>query len=227
MNGVISYILNFLSKKKHYWKPLCRNKGINYKRVMVFGDSNAYRPSNNKKCWPAQFQSMGPSYLQVINESCDGRTTRYDSGSLNGLEIINDTLNANRPIDYVIVALGTNDLKKKYGPPSADEIAAGAGHILSRIEEDHSGIQPVLLTPPQLGEVISDQLSGAQSIMPSVAYSYRLVAAKRHIPVVDIHSIIDIALDLEADRIHLNALGRKKIALAVSTYFRTIQNKDK
>jgi lysophospholipase L1-like esterase len=193
--------------------------GGHRKRIVVFGDSNAYRPGNNKTCWPALLQKMGRRQIRVINQSCNGRTTQYDSGARNGLSIIGDTIRTHPSIDHVIVALGTNDLKKKYGPPSAKRVAMGMERILQHIISADSAIRPILMTPPRLGQVNAGELAGAQRIMPSVVDNYRLMAARLQLPMIDIHSVTDIDADLETDRIHLNAAGRAKVAKAVWSYF--------
>jgi lysophospholipase L1-like esterase len=183
---------------------------------MVFGDSNSFRPGHSKAPWPELLEEKNPLQLNVFNESCDGRTNRYDIGELNGLSVIGKKLIAHAPLSYVVVMLGTNDVKNKYGPPSPSEIAEGMSQILEIIKIHGGGAKPILLTPPPLGNVISGELAGAQPRIPPVIAEYRLMAMNRNIRLIDIYSIMDINTDLEPDMIHLNALGRQKIADAVS-----------
>jgi len=185
------------------------------KRIMVFGDSNAFRPGGGRTCWPVLLEDKDSDHLHVFNESCKGRTTQYDTGERNGLGVIRDKLAAYTPLDYVIVMLGTNDMKSQYGPPRAADIADGIDQILDFIDMQGNGIEPILLTPPPLGDVTSGELAGAQARIPHVAVAYRLLAMKRALRLVDIHAILDSHTDLEADRIHLNAVGRQKVADAV------------
>jgi len=182
---------------------------------MVFGDSNAYRPGSSKKSWPKLLEAKDPLHLIVLNESCDGRTTRYDIGECNGLSVIAEKLIAHEPLDYVVVVLGTNDVKNKYGPPSPAEIAEGMSRILEIIENHAGGAKPILLTPPPLGNVNSGELAGAQPRIPSVAVEYRRLSRNLNVQMIDIYSILEINTDFESDMIHLNAVGRKKIAKAV------------
>ena len=83
----------------------------NIKRIMVFGDSNASRPGHGKKSWPKLFEDKDPLHFTIFNESHDGRTTRYDTGECNGLRVINNKLSDHTPLDFVLVMLGTNDVK--------------------------------------------------------------------------------------------------------------------
>lgn len=185
------------------------------KRIMVFGDSNAFRSDNNNTCWAALLERKVPRHLKVFNESCNGRTTGYDIGEFNGLRVIGSKLTAHLPLDYVVVMLGTNDVKTKYGPPSVAEIVDGMRQILDVIDVHSGGAKSILLTPPPSGNVTSGDLAGAQSRILPVAAGYRLLAMNRDIRLVDTHAILDSSTDLESDMIHLDAVGRQKVASAV------------
>ena len=115
----------------------------------------------------------------------------------------------------VVVMLGTNDVKNKYGPPRVAEIVEGMHLILDLIDNRGGGAKPILSTPPPLGNVTSGELAGAQQRIPFVVDEYRRLAMNRDIYLVDIHSIIEINTDLEPDMIHLNVIGRRKVANAV------------
>ena len=185
------------------------------KRVMVFGDSNAFCPDGNNTCWPALLENKDSLRLNVINESYNGRTTCYDSGERNGLSIIGRKIRRHAPLDYVIVMLGTNDVKKKYGPPGAAEIAYGMRRILDSISVHGGGAEPIFLTPPPMGEVLAGDLADGHLRIPPVAAEYRLLARTRDIRLIDLHAILDTYTNLESDIIHLNAVGRQKVADAV------------
>lgn len=182
------------------------------KRIMVFGDSNSFRPGGNKTCWPALLKDKDPSRFTVFNESCDGRTTRYDIGEFNGLSVLASKLTVHAPLDYVIVMLGTNDVKSKYGPPNATEIAHGVRLILDVINIQGGGAKVILVLPPPLGNVTSGELAGAQRRIPPVVAEYRLLATNCDVPMVDVNSIINSSTDLEPDKVHINPTGRQKVA---------------
>lgn len=196
--------------------------GSKVKRIMVLGDSNSFRPNGGKTCWPALLVDKAPGHFTVFNESCDGRTTRYDVGEFNGLNIIASKLTALAPLDYVVVMLGTNDVKTKYGPPSATEIAHGLRLILDVINTQGGRAKAILVMPPPLGNVTSGELAGAQWRIPPIVAEYRLLAMNRYIRLVDVHAILDITTDLESDMIHLNAVGREKVAEAVWANLRDV-----
>ena len=180
---------------------ITRTDRAKIKRIMVFGDSNSYRPGRSNTSWP-----------NVFNESCDGRTTKFDSGERYGLSIIAEKLIVHTPLDYVVIMLGTNDVKNKYGPPQPTEIAEGMHLILDIIENQGCGAKPILLTPPPIGNVTSGDFSDAKYRISPVAAEYRLLAKKLDIWLIDIHCILKTSTHLESDMVHVNTAGRKKIA---------------
>jgi len=192
------------------------------KRIMVFGDSNAFRPGGGHTCWAALLEDRDPVHLNVLNESCDGRTTQYDIGERNGFGVIGNKLTSCVPLDYIIIMLGTNDVKSQYGPPTAADIADGMGQILDLIDVQGNGAEPILMTPPPLGNVTSGDLVGAKWRIPPVAVEYRLLAMNHDIRLVDLNAIIDSSTDLESDKVHLNAAGRQKAADAVWANLRDV-----
>jgi lysophospholipase L1-like esterase len=187
---------------------------------MVFGDSNAYRPGNTRWCWPALLHRLSGGNLEVINESHNGRTTRFDSGPCNGDWAIQHILQRCERPDAVLIALGTNDVKRIYGPPAAADIVSGLKAIIAAIKKAHPGCLPVILTPPPLGVNASGDLTGACLRIPPLAAEYRRMARRRHLPVIDLFSKIDPRRDLTADGVHLNQRGRRAVAQQVWRHVR-------
>jgi lysophospholipase L1-like esterase len=162
------------------------------KRIMVFGDSNSFHPNGGKTCWPALLVDKASGHFTIFNESCDSRTTKHDIGEFNGLNVIASKLTTHAPLDYLIVMLGTNDVKTKYRPPSATEIAYGLGLIFDVINTQGGGAKAILVTPLPLGNVTSGELASAQWRIPSLVAEYRLLATNRNVPLVGILSWIAI-----------------------------------
>ena len=138
------------------------------KTVLCYGDSNthgfvpetALRYPKDVR-YPGRLQTLlGDDYL-VIEEGCNGRTTlSKEPGSewKNGLDYLRPCLNSHKPVDIVIMMLGSNDLKKYYNL-SAEEIAYGAGVLCDVIKEftpEKQGYAPkiILVCPPEIGENI-------------------------------------------------------------------------
>lgn len=101
---------------------------------------------------------LGNDY-RLIEEGCNGRTTVFDDpveGWKNGLDYLRPCLNSHKPVDVVILMLGTNDLKEMFHA-SAAEIADGAGKLVDVIQEftkEKQGFKPqiILVSPPRIGE---------------------------------------------------------------------------
>ncbi len=138
------------------------------KTVLCYGDSNTYGydPSTGFRYpagvrWTGRLQAiLGPDYHEV-EEGCNGRTTIFDDpleGWKNGLGYLKPCLNSHKPVDIVILMLGSNDLKETFGA-SPREIAEGAGVLVDTIQRftaEKQGFEPVivLVSPPEIGEGI-------------------------------------------------------------------------
>ena len=140
------------------------------KTVLCYGDSNTYGyiPETGMRYerdvrWTGRLQKLLGSEYNVIEEGCNGRTTVRDDpldGWKNGLDYLKPCLNSHKPVDIVILMLGSNDLKEAFHV-SAAEIADGAGILVDVIKEFTAlkqGYVPkiILVSPPQIGEKIAD-----------------------------------------------------------------------
>src|SRR5688572_13370016 len=105
------------------------------KTILCFGDSNTwgYVPGTGKRYprserWPGVLQeTLGNEFL-IIEEGLNARTTTMDDpirgGAIkNGLTYLRPCLESHAPIDLVLLLLGTNDLKHRFGL-SAYDVAA-------------------------------------------------------------------------------------------------------
>ena len=133
--------------------------------VLAYGDSNTYgyNPRTGLRYpedirWTGLLSSHLGNGYRVIEEGCNGRTTIYDDpidGWKNGLNYLKPCLHSHKPVDIVVMMLGTNDLKSVFGL-SAQQIAEGAGVLVNTIQTftlEKYGCQPkiVLISPPEIG----------------------------------------------------------------------------
>jgi lysophospholipase L1-like esterase len=140
--------------------------------VLCFGDSNTWgfdpdsilapfprrHPSNVR--WTGLLaQSLGPNF-RILEEGQNGRTTVHDDPlniARNGRDYLPACLESHKPIDIVVLMLGTNDLKSLYNLP-AGEIANGVG-ILARMilsstaGPDNSAPKLLIICPPEVGDL--------------------------------------------------------------------------
>ena len=140
------------------------------KTVLCYGDSNTYGydprtgfryPASVR--WTCRLAALlGPDY-HVIEEGCNGRTTVFDDpveGWKNGLGYLKPCLNSHKPVDIVVMMLGSNDLKETFHA-SPEQIAEGAGVLVETIQtftREKQGFEPkiVLVCPPEIGEGITE-----------------------------------------------------------------------
>ena len=135
------------------------------KTVLCYGDSNTYGyvPETGMRYprdvrYPGRLQILLGDEYAVIEEGCNGRTTIYDDpidGWKNGLDYLRPCLNSHKPIDIVILMLGSNDLKQTFHL-TAEQIAENAGVLVDVIKEftaEKQGFVPkiILVSPPEIG----------------------------------------------------------------------------
>jgi lysophospholipase L1-like esterase len=188
------------------------------KRLMVFGDSNSLRPEAKGPSWPRLLEIKARGSFRVLNESYEGRTTQYDSGERNGVKMIKRKLNSHSPLDFIVVMLGTNDLKAEYGPPSAKEISRGLGKIVKIISDYDENITSIIVTPPSIGMLHSGHFIGAHNQIADIASEYQALSNSLKLPLIDLREVINRSTDLGPDKIHINSLGTKKIAELTGNY---------
>lgn len=136
--------------------------------VLCYGDSNTYGyvPETGMRYpkdvrYPGRLQMLLGDDYTVIEEGCNGRTTIHDDpidGWKNGLDYLKPCLNSHKPVDIVIMMLGSNDLKDAFHM-SAKDIAEGAGVLVQVIRDftaEKQGFIPkiILISPPRIGEGI-------------------------------------------------------------------------
>ena len=111
------------------------------KHIVCFGDSNThgYRASNDSRYdeqerWTCLLQKqLGDDYL-IIEEGLSGRTTCFPDPiheGLSGLDYIYPCLMSHEPVDLLVIMLGTNDTKERFGA-SATCIALGLKRLIAK-----------------------------------------------------------------------------------------------
>jgi len=199
------------------------------KRILCFGDSNTwgYDPKtqdrfDSSKRWPGVLrEALGAGY-EVIEEGLSGRTTVWDDpieGYKNGREYLIPCLETHRPLDLVIILLGTNDLKMRFSL-SAFDIAEGAGALVRIVQKSEAGIggappAVLLLAPPPIGKLsdYSEMFEGADEKSRRLSVQFQRVAAELGCAWLDTAPVI-ISSDL--DGIHFEESQHRKLGEAVA-----------
>lgn len=135
------------------------------KHIVCFGDSNThgYCAANGgrfdeEERWTCLLQKkLGEDYL-ILEEGLSGRTTVFRDPlyeGLSGLDYIYPCLMSHEPVDLLVIMLGTNDTKERFGV-NAECIALG----LRRLTEKAMAIKDcwrdgkpniLLVTPQNIG----------------------------------------------------------------------------
>lgn len=143
------------------------------KRILCFGDSNTWgftpglcvRMDENTR-WTSLLQKrLGESY-RVIECGLNGRTTTFDDDVIcctNGLSVLPYELITHKPLDLLVISLGTNDLKYTDARGSAKGLeklicaALEADEKLSASTKIFSnGARILVISPIPYGEGITD-----------------------------------------------------------------------
>jgi lysophospholipase L1-like esterase len=205
------------------------------KTILCYGDSNTwgYNPSAGGRYardqrWPGVLRTeLGEGYL-IIEEGLNGRTTVWDDpieGYKNGKEYLIPCLETHKPLDLVIILLGTNDLKVRFSV-SAFDIANGAGVLVDVVQKSATGPgdrapQVLLLAPPPVAKLtgFAEMFEGAEAKSRRFAEHYARVAQERGCAFLDTGQVI-VSSDL--DGIHLEASEQRKLGMAVAAPVREI-----
>ena len=140
------------------------------KTVLCFGDSLTwgFDPRGGESFvrygfaerWTRRLQAeLGAAY-HVIEDGLNGRTTVFDDpviGGMSGLAQLPTALKTHMPLDLVVVMLGSNDAKTRFGV-NGDEIARALGRLLDVIAKSNCGPggkapQMLVLVPPAMGDI--------------------------------------------------------------------------
>ncbi len=205
------------------------------KRILCYGDSNTwgYNPVTQERFdknerWTGQLSRALGSHYDVLEEGLNGRTTVWDDpieGYKNGRDYLIPCLESHKPLDLVIILLGTNDLKKRFSV-SAFDVAEGAGVLVQIVQKSNAGImggapQILLMAPPPVGKLtaFAEMFEGAEAKSQKLAEHYRRVAAELGCPFLDTFTVI-VSSDL--DGIHFEQSDHTQLGQAVAVKVREI-----
>lgn len=199
------------------------------KTVLCYGDSNTWgydpvtqgRYARDTRWTGVLRQELGDGYL-VIEEGLNGRTTVWDDpieGYKNGKEYLIPCLGTHKPIDLVVILLGTNDLKMRFNVPACD-IAAGAGVLVDIVAKSETGPgdsapQVLLIAPPPIAKLsdFAEMFEGGTAKSKMLSHQFHLVAEEHGCALLDASEVI-VSSDL--DGIHLDLSEHRKLGEAIA-----------
>ena len=198
------------------------------KQILCFGDSNTYGlipGTADRYDWNVRWtgildERVREKGYRVIEEGLCGRTTVFDDplrDGRRGTELISVLLETHKPVNIVVLMLGTNDCKAVYDA-SAEVIGKGVERLLEQIKSSDPNIKVLLVSPIELGHKVWEEGYDPEFNELSVEVSRRLpevyekVARKRNIYFLPASRY---AKPSEVDREHLDKEEHQKLADAI------------
>lgn len=208
------------------------------KRILCFGDSNTWGtipgepgrfPSHTR--WTGVLQKeLGQNYV-VIEEGNGGRTSVHDDPverRLSGLTYFTPCCESHSPLDLIIIMLGTNDLKMRFGE-GPETIAMGFNRYqeaLTIVSIDGEKPKVLLVSPVLVDASYQDvpvfrDMFGSQAVERSqgLAPAYKKVA---EVNGWEFLNAADYAKASTIDGIHMDAVQHKIFGTVLAQKVREI-----
>ncbi|UES41765.1 SGNH/GDSL hydrolase family protein [Roseibium aggregatum] len=201
--------------------------------ILCYGDSNTHGqiPGGTPldrytllQRWPGVLaRELGKGW-HIIEEGLSGRTTVHDDpieGALkNGRTYLRPCLMSHAPLDLVIIMLGTNDLKARFGQP-ASEVAMGIGCLIHDIKElspgpDGTVPEIMVVSPPPMLDDIKEWeniFKAAQQKSHELALQFEIMSDSLEVHFFDAGSVSTCD---PLDGFHINAQAHKNLGVALA-----------
>ncbi|WP_158802920.1 SGNH/GDSL hydrolase family protein [Acidisoma sp. L85] len=191
-------------------------------RILVFGDSNSwgFEPGTGRRYpkgtrWPTvMHESLGNDW-ELVEEALNGRTTVFDDPIepyRSGVAYWPACLLSHAPLDVIIIALGINDLKRRFSLSAAD-IAGGAARLVQIAQQlavDEEGRHPqiILVSPPRLAKLsdLADTFAGGAETSHQLRAQFAKTAEALGVHFIALGDSVALS---DIDGIHLDADGHK------------------
>ena len=191
--------------------------------ILFYGDSNTWGFQGDQpqvrlayeKRFTGIIANRFPQH-HIIEEGLPGRTICIDDPldrGRNGMETLPMLLQTHEPLDLVVIMLGTNDVKERFGANAAC-IGAGMERLLLKVKsvDCWGGKAPNILVvaPPCIKDGFHDAVMGAGCVEKSrgVAEQLRIVAERQGVHFMD---AAECEFN-EVDFMHLTCKGHARLA---------------
>ncbi|MEM6324909.1 MAG: SGNH/GDSL hydrolase family protein [Pseudomonadota bacterium] len=204
------------------------------KTILCFGDSNTHGTRALKTLgdrerlplaarWPSVMaRHLGDDWT-IIAEGLPGRTTVYEDpiegAHMNGLAVLPALLASHRPLDIVIIMLGTNDTKPRFAA-SAFDISRGVERLAQLVQTSDAGpdaAPPALLiaapVPLVEADVIKPVFEGSAAKSRALAPLLEEIAKRLHCGFLDLGGVAQVD---PVDGVHLDETAHHAIGTAMA-----------
>jgi len=177
--------------------------------IVCYGDSNTHgtapmathgaqgrHPKGAR--WPDVLAAGLSATDEVISEGLPGRTTVHDDpiegGMRNGATVLPAILHSHRPMDLLILMLGTNDLKTRFSV-TAWEIARSVERLVVMAKAEGQVRDILLVAPVPVLETgsLRDVFAGAEARQSGLTDHMRDVAEAQGIGFFDAGSVAQVS----------------------------------
>lgn len=205
--------------------------------LLLFGDSNTHGTMPvldlgasdrfpRAERWSSRLAGLLPDW-EVIAEGHPGRTTVHDDpiegAHRNGLTVLPSLLESHRPIDVVLIMLGTNDLKGRFSV-NAGDIALSLERLVRLVKVSGSGPEGgapgvLLVAPPPILEVgcLASMFAGGAAKSRALAVEVAAAAGRAGVPFLDAGQVVQVS---PIDGIHYDAAANAPLAEAIADAIR-------
>lgn len=203
-------------------------------RVLCFGDSNThgtppitvrgrYERFDAATRWPTRaIAALGPAW-ELAEEGLPGRTAQFPDvvmgDHMDGRIGLRIALNSHGPLDVLVLMLGTNDVKTRFGA-TPEMVTAGIAGLLDlatslEMQSRHPALRILLLCPPPVQETgpIAAEFWGGAAKSRALPPLYAALAATRGIAFLDAGSVIAVS---PLDGIHYDEAAHARLGAAVA-----------
>ena len=198
------------------------------KQILCFGDSNTYGlipGTEDRYGWGTRWTShlderVKPYQYRIIEEGLCGRTTMFedpDRKGRKGTALLPVILESHRPVDRVILMLGTNDCKTEY-QASPEQIGEGIQKLIIQIRIENPEIKILLVSPILLAEGVGEEGYDPQFDEQSVEVCKRLKNVYKKLAAsngCDFLAASDYVKPSQRDREHIEKEGHFRLAEAI------------
>ena len=204
------------------------------KSILCYGDSNTYgvNPFTGARWpkevrWPGILQKNLVREFDIIEEGLGGRTTVWDdplADGRNGKKALPMLLDSHKPLDLIIMMLGTNDLKERF-QALPEDIACGVGR-LTGIIRSHFSVGPrsqpeiLLVSPIHLGSDVEHSIySGFRnSAVKKSKLLAPLIQKQAELYGCLFFDASSVAKPNRADMIHMDEKNHAALAAAIQKF---------
>ena len=206
---------------------------MDQKNILCFGDSNTHGYNSKtggrftvEERWTKLLQrKLGDDYY-VIEEGLSGRTTSFEDPvfeGLSGLNAIYPCMMTHEPLDLVIIMLGTNDTKERFGASSAC-IALGLKRLIEKARSIsdcwRNGPNILIVTPKNIdpeyaGSSVGNTMGrGCAEKSAGLGSEYEKIALLTGCRYFDANTVV--TENNHIDFMHLTAQGHRELAEALA-----------